>query len=43
MFSSKYYELYCRISYDIVDMKNIRDELNSSIHYASYDCIYATN
>ena len=25
------------------DMKNIRDELNSSIHYAGYDCISFVN
>jgi len=42
MFASKYHELHTRPSvfYDIVDMKNIRDELNSSIYYAGYDCIF---
>jgi len=43
MFASKYHELYTSVSYDIVDMKNIPDELNSSIHYAGYDCISFVN
>jgi len=43
MFASKYYELYTIVSYDIVDMKNICDELYSSIHYAGYDCISFVN
>ena len=44
MFASKYHELYTGVSYDIVDMKKIFViELNSSIHYAGYDCISFVN
>jgi len=43
MFASKYHELYTSVSCDIGDMKNIRDEFNSSIHYAGYDCISFVN
>ena len=31
MFASKYHELYTSVTYDNVDMTDIRDELNSSI------------